>query len=315
MKQEPFSATSLRDAYFETAQHQSILSQIKYFASQTYGLSLVIGAKGSGKTMLAEKFFSDILPDSIKTIFLRSPYKPFNQNLVCQQILNQTQGKSKKQENKFFEIETRLESLQKSGKRVVFVVDDADQFFFRETVDLIEKVIEKKLASFVLFSQEQAGPFAAQMNKYVVYRVRVDSLNESETRRYIKSRVKASGFATNPFSKEAMQEIYSCSKGKLEKINFLAGHALVEGFIQRKSAIDKDLIDFTQSYLEAPSGFFANSKEDFDFSDFESIENSHFAFEVPKIEFSASKTKMNDDPFLRTEQSHEDLTDFLSRIK
>jgi len=68
-------------------------------------------------------------------------------------------------------------------------------------------------------------------------------LDENETGEYIKHRLSVSGTEADIFNKDAVREIYELSGGMPRVINNLCDMALLNGFLQKKEIVDRDVME------------------------------------------------------------------------
>ncbi len=247
---KPFGKTPDPAFLYESAQHKEALARLEY-AVEEKELALLTGDVGSGKTTLSRALI-DRLADSRPVVLLINP------RLTPMQLLRSIAAglgvePSRQRHELLDQIHSRLFELYESRREPVVIIDEAQLIPSKATFDEIRlltnfQLDDQNLLSLILIGQPELHA-RLQRNAYAALRQRIGlryalgPLSLEETIEYIEHRIRVAGGARNPFSTEAMEEIFTVSGGVPRVINTLATTALLDAFGEDAETIDAGRID------------------------------------------------------------------------
>jgi general secretion pathway protein A len=226
--------------------HKEALASLKYGLQENKGFLLLTGDIGTGKTTLLNCFLNEIDTDAV----IASIYDPdlsifdffellsreFNINLDFD-----TKGEFLNQFEDF------LHNTYSEERKALLIIDEAQRLNQQllEQIRLlsnIEKTYSKLINIFLVGQKELHKLIMDEQNRALRQRLathyNIEPLSESETRNYIKHRLRIAGSEKEIFTPEAVYTIYSFSKGYPRLINTICDRALLSGYVSDLNKID-----------------------------------------------------------------------------
>ncbi len=252
-KENAFNITSDPAFYFESNQHKEAYAHLLYGIKHRKGIISMTGEVGTGKTTLCRILLNQI-DARIKTAFILNPN--FSQIQLLQLITKDLGLPFPSKKNNKLELINVLnqflidQTLQ--GNNVAVIIDEAQNLNTHqlEQIRLLSNLeTEKdKLLQIILVGQPELleklkKPSLRQLNSRVSVRYHIQPLDIEEVKKYITHRLKiAGGPAHLKFTEEAINTIFSFSKGTPRLINILCEHALLAGFVNDTFTITDEII-------------------------------------------------------------------------
>ena len=252
MRQDPFHVSPDPRFYCRTRSHESALAELLFGIETRQGFMVLTGEAGTGKTTLLYK-----LLDWLKQRGRSSAYV-FHAILEPVELLQFI----------LRDFGVRCASLQKgdlvaalhhwlvarnvAGDLPVLILDEA-QALPQQTLDELRLLLNLetprgKLLQIILAGQPELDdklrlPSLRQLRQRVMIHSRLTLLSEQETASYTARRLAASGcHNTALFTPEAMQTIFSCSRGIPRVVNLLCEHALISAYAEQKRLISDEMV-------------------------------------------------------------------------
>src|SRR5437667_7089895 len=242
---KPFGKTPDPAFLFESPQHKEALARLEY-AVEEKELALLVGDIGSGKTMLSRALM-DRLGDSRPVVLLLNP-RPTPAQLLRSIASGLGLVPSRYRNELLDQIHGKLCELYEAKREPVLIIDEAQLIPSKATFDEIRlltnfQLDDQNLLSVLLIGQPELETRIdrlayAPLRQRIGMRYRLGPLSLEETIEYIEHRVRVGGGARNPFSRAAMEEIYTTSGGIPRLINTLATTALLDAFGEDAETID-----------------------------------------------------------------------------
>ena len=144
-------------------------------------------------------------------------------------------------------------------KRVLLIIDEAQVLSqaLLEEVRLLSN-IEKENAKLIniLFAGQTEFNAILKKNRALRQRViisyQIQPLTETETKAYIRHRLKIAGSKSDVFSQDAIHEIYVSTKGNPRLINGICDLALLSGYLKKTKTIEPQIIKESALKYEIP---------------------------------------------------------------
>jgi general secretion pathway protein A len=262
LHRRPFAHTPNPEDYFPAAAHEDAHTLLQCFLADGDGFALVLGAAGSGKTLLGHRLL-DSLQAEHQPIFLTNSHAQSVAGLF-QTILYDLSlpyvGLT--------EAELRLNVtdflMQRfaEGDRTLLLVDEAQHLTAEQLEELrlltnLESRRRKAL-QVVLLAQPRLAhaidrPELEPLAQRIAVSVRLAPFTQDETAEYIHTQMERAGDAGGSvFSAESIAEIFEHSGGVPRRINQIAHRAMLLAFAQQIGSIDADLVALAAEQMVHP---------------------------------------------------------------
>ena len=264
LQKKPFGITPDTSLFFNGAERGDILQAILYALNSGEGIIKVVGEVGSGKTMLSRMLVKEADENTV-FVFLLNPSIQAdqiiyaiahdlgaNKSLVDQgnEVFNtiafdlgQNVDQGQQPIQMLHRLQRKLFELYQAGKRVVLVIDEAQQMPL-ETLEEIRLLSNletetEKLLQIILFGQPELdqhidAPSVRQLRERITYSFYLNPLDWMSAERYLSFRLdKAGNQGREIFSKSAIKLLSKCSNGTLRRLNILADKALLAAYLKK----------------------------------------------------------------------------------
>lgn len=253
--QTPFSFSPDTSLYVPVAEHEKAVRQLMAGLNTNQGISLLTGAVGSGKTLLAQKVV-DQSQESTIPLFLPSSCfatrRAFFQSILFE-LRQPFAGKGAQ------ELRLQLTSLARQmsprHRPFLLVIDEAhlltDRLLdeIRNSLNLVvegESVFRILLVGNPELEERLAQPTLAHVNSRIGSHAMIGGLSRLESTEYLQNRLRlAGGNAEDLFEAAALNMMAEASDGSPRALNQLADHVL------RLSVEENQLPASTEIVLEA----------------------------------------------------------------
>ena len=252
LKKKPFSLSPDPDILFMSPKHEKVYIHLKYAILENKNFVVITGEIGSGKTTLIN-FLLKQIKEPYKIVYIRNTLVSPIQFLkfICEDLKIPVEGLDKaKILNALREF---LLKEHRANRRIILIIDEAQNLSFQtlEEIRLISNLETEKehLWQIILVGQPELKrklqhPSLKQFVQRVTVHCHLEPLNEEETFEYIRHRLRVAGAKNlNIFTEDAIKAIYQYSKGIPRLINILCDTALVYGFADELTSIDKSVIE------------------------------------------------------------------------
>jgi general secretion pathway protein A len=260
LKIKPFQITTDPKFLWLGEKHKEALATLKYGILENKGFLLLTGDVGTGKTVLIHGLMKLI---DVSAIVAAVP-DPGLSTLDFFNFLSEEFEMKRRFDSKgafLIHLKHFLYKASAADKKVLLIIDESQ----RLNNELIEQIrllsnIEmdnRKLINIFFVGQSEFNKIINdERNKAVKQRISVshhiDPLTESESREYIKHRLKIAGATRELFKSDALRNIYTFSHGYPRLINIICDHALLTGYSAGKKIIDGAVIKECEKELRIP---------------------------------------------------------------
>ena len=237
LTEAPFGLTPDTDFFFASPPHQEALNTLLYALDNGEGFIKIVGAVGTGKTLLCRTLLAAI-PEQCHAIYLPNPALDPSGILfaVAEELGCKLSGKeSYYRVHKA--IQLKLIALAKRDIQVVMIVDEAQAISLEslETVRLLSNLeTEKhKLLTIILFGQPELDArleAIPQLKTRISFHDWLRPLQRDELTAYLAHRMARAGYCRDgapPFSPGAVQCLHDASAGVPRVANVIAHKALM----------------------------------------------------------------------------------------
>jgi general secretion pathway protein A len=248
----PFQLAADPAFYFESTTHRKALSYLGYGLAQGEGFIVITGEAGAGKTILAEYLMATIDPRRLAAVQIAPTRSCDVLRLAAHAFGIATDGAETAQI--VAEIEGFLDQSARSGKRVLLVVDDAQNLSAAALEEL------RTLASFQLAGQSLLQIFLFgqpalrdlihgearldQLRQRIIAAHHLGALQPEEAAPYIEHRLRLAGWTGRTrFTPDSYALLASESAGVPRRLNALVSRVLLLGAIDKLDIIDRRVIE------------------------------------------------------------------------
>ncbi|THB66801.1 MAG: hypothetical protein D6B27_05950 [Gammaproteobacteria bacterium] len=252
LKGNPFQLTPSASLFFGSKVHNQGFAYLQYGLKQAEGFIVITGEIGTGKTTLVERLFSvlefgPVVASRIVTTQIDGNEMPF---LVAASFGISTEGLSKTQV--LHAIETFLKQKANEGKRVLLVIDEAQNLSLPgiEELRMLSNINHnsKPIMQCFMLGQVELRHLLAhdsmeQFRQRIIASCHLEPLTEKETEDYIMYRLIKCGWRSNPkFTSEAFELIYMETHGVPRRVNRLCDRLLLLGALHQLDVFDKEVV-------------------------------------------------------------------------
>ena len=256
----PFQLTPDARFWFASRTHRKAMAYLGYGLAQAEGFIAITGEIGAGKSTLAAHLLAKIDRARLTAIEIVSTQVEGDDmlRLVAQRLGIASEGASKAQllEN----VEQALEDENRTGKRVLIIVDEAQNL----PVSALEEL--RMLSNFQLggralvqilllgqpeFRERIAGPGLEQLRQRIIATHHLDPMEADELGEYVRHRLAMVGWSGRPeLTPGALEALFHFSGGVPRRLNQLLNRLLLHGAVEGLDRIDRSAVDAVADDLE-----------------------------------------------------------------
>ena len=258
LSKQPFAPTADPAYFYATRDHKSCLFHLWSGIDERYGIAVVLGSYGTGKTTLLRKLMSGMAanPERYNTVVLASPIPSWTSFSLLEAITKQfgllpserSFGAHMEALNRYL--------LTKRHSISTLIIDDAQNLNKRGQLELLRlaqnlETPQHKLLNLIFFAQLEwmdvlrAAPnFHQRINlMYTLSPISVEDIHELIQFRL--EQAGATGVSAPSFDNTAIEMIYAFSEGNPRVIVTLCRNALVLAAQLKRNRITQDIILYT----------------------------------------------------------------------
>lgn len=251
LTEKPFSITPDPRYLYMSQRHADALAHLLYGISESGGFIQLTGEVGTGKTTLVRSLFEQ-LPDEADVALILNPELTTEEFLtaITDELGLKVPG-DRSVKALIDGLNAYLLDAHSRGRRTVLIVDEAQNL----GTELLEQVRlltnletpKQKLLQIILIGQPELREVLSradmrQVAQRVTGRYHLEPLNQADTTRYVRHRMRVAGASGSVFRPAAIREIFRRSKGVPRLINVVADRALLAGYAQESKSIGRRLV-------------------------------------------------------------------------
>lgn len=252
LREQPFSNTPDPRFYFEIPRHAEVITRLLHAVNTMKGLAVLVGDVGTGKTTLARRLLEDLDEDRYEPALLVIIHSAITPEWFLRKIALQigVQAVAEDKVTLLSQIYERLLELHQADKKTVVLIDEANMLQQGAILEELRgflnlEVPGSKLITFILFGLPELEANLA-IDKPLAQRValtcRLKSFTPETTKAYVRHRLKVAGSTGDIFSDDVLEHVHRATDGIPRLINTVCDNVLLEGFLQKKSPVDLQLV-------------------------------------------------------------------------
>lgn len=242
LKIKPFQLKPDASFFFSSKGHKRAIAYLEYGISQEDGFIIITGEVGAGKTTLIRHLFQKLDQQRFVVAHLT------NTNLDSDDMLRMVAASfglpatNSSKATILLEIEQLLRQYDKEGKKILLLVDEAQNLTSHALEELrmlsnFQTDDKLLLQTFLLgqpeFRKTLLGNNMQQLRQRVIATYHLGPMDSAETRAYIEHRLVIAGWQGEPLLQDdSFNVIYNFTGGIPRKINTLCDRLLIMGCLE-----------------------------------------------------------------------------------
>jgi type II secretory pathway predicted ATPase ExeA len=259
---EPFANHPDPRFYFNSPQHALAREYLLHSARGRRGLALLLGELGTGKTTLCRRILGELAAQGEYQVgLLVLTHSDFSPIWLLQKIavLLGLHDIPLDTQELFGRITQRLKDLNRTSRRVVIIIDEANKLITPECAEELRGLLNleldggMKLITFILSGLPPLNDFLVQnpaLYQRVAVKVYLKPLDAMTVKTYIRHRLSIAGREQELFTEPALDLIANYSGGRPRLVNIICDNALLQGYMERKPVIDEFIIEQVATTLD-----------------------------------------------------------------
>ena len=269
---KPFQLSPDHRFFFNSSGHNRAMAYLRYGLGKGEGFIVITGGIGTGKSMLVANLFAELSEQDVVAAQLVSTQVKEDDllRMVCTSFGLNTDGQSKA--GLLTEMETFFRNCRAQGKRVLLVVDEA-QNLPRSSIEELRMLSnfqhegQALLQSFLIGQAELkrtlAGAGMEQVRQRIIAGYHLRALDLQEMRQYIEHRLTQAGWQGNPVLTEAAYErLHSATAGVPRRVNTLVDRLLLFGALEELTTLDAGHVDTVVGEVAQEVGHSAPARDE-----------------------------------------------------
>jgi general secretion pathway protein A len=245
---KPFQLSPDPRFFFGSKGHKRAMAYLDYGLSLGEGFIVITGEVGAGKTTLVRNLFKHLERENIIAAQLVSTQLDAEDTLRCVAASLGLEHEGLNKSALLKNLEDYLNASARQGKRVLLVVDEAQNLTARAVEELrmlsnFQNNDRSLIQTFLLGQPEFRGILQGadmqQLRQRVIASYHLGPLDADETRGYIEHRLNLVGWKGNPdFSEEAFAAIHRFTGGIPRRINTFCDRLMLFGYLEEINRFD-----------------------------------------------------------------------------
>lgn len=247
LREDPFRVNPDPKYLYLTPSTQEALTSLAYGIRCRYGIIVMTGEVGTGKTTLLHALLDGLRQVRAATAFVFNPRLSVEGLIASLMTDFGIPNTSPLKHEALGQLNRWLLDRYHAGQMAVLVIDEA-QHLSTEALEEIRlltnlETATEKLLQIVLSGQPELEDKLRytqlrQLRQRITIRCRTASLTQEQTRGYVLKRLEIAGAnADTIFSEDALESIYAYSLGIPRVVNLLCQHSLIHAFADQSRPV------------------------------------------------------------------------------
>jgi general secretion pathway protein A len=260
LSESPFRGGFDARQFYQGIAQEEALARLHFLVDEHRALGLLLGAAGSGKSMLLEMFARALPAFGCQRALVNLSGIGLDQFLWL--VSSQLGVEVSRAANRFTlarSLEDHLVANRYQQLATVLLLDDADEASAEVLSEIarlaqLDMVRDARLTVVLTCQPSRAGRLGPRLLNLAELRIDMDGWDADETAAYVKSALAVAGRSTPVFGEAALLRLYEHSGGIPRRVKQLADLALLAGAGQNTTQIDALTVDSASEELGiAPS--------------------------------------------------------------
>lgn len=261
LTEKPFENTPDPRFFYYSQQHKEAIARMLYVVREHKGAALFTGEYGCGKTLLSRILWQELQQENrYQPVFILNPRLSGLE--FIQEIVHQLggEGASQSKVDLFHSLHKILYANHNANRHSVIIIDEAQAIKDKDTFEEIRLLLNFQLdnaflLTIILLGQPELKFTVMSLPQFMhrmAVRFHLKAFNEAETREYIEHRLRVCGLSRVIFEDDAYKEVHVVTGGIPRRINTICDLALLLGFGNGLTAIDRETVVKINQDLESP---------------------------------------------------------------
>jgi general secretion pathway protein A len=259
LARDPFSNETVPPVFVESAPHAAAQARLRHALAQRRGLSLLVGAPGTGKSLLLRRLLDELEEELFAASLLVPVRGVASAEWVLSRLAQQLEVEAPARERGALlgQVYEKLAIVREDGRHAVLLVDEAQVLAQAGVLPELRGLLnleyeDRRLLSLVLVGPpefDRAVASDASLTGRVEARVQLRAMDANGSARYLAARLRAAGGEPSLFRKEALRALVELSAGVPRTLNTLADQALFEAKLEERDAVERAHVEAAAAEL------------------------------------------------------------------
>ncbi|MBN1912183.1 MAG: AAA family ATPase [Pirellulales bacterium] len=249
LRETPFGTSLDPDRFFESPTHEEALARLHFLVDQQRRLGLLLGASGSGKSLLLEVFAAQrTRKGATVTNLSLLGVSPAEMLWRLTTGLGSAVRRTESLGALWMALTDALTARRYAQVETLILLDDADQAAAELRPHLtrlvrLEPEPDARLHVVLAGRPESMGSLGWGVLELVDLRIDLEPWDQADTQKYVETSLRQAGAAKSVFAPPAVQRLQELTQGVPRYVNRLADLSLVAGAGRDLTEIDADVVD------------------------------------------------------------------------
>jgi general secretion pathway protein A len=259
---KPFENTVEPSFYYPAETHQGALLKLRYAVENRRGAALLAGGAGLGKSLVVHSLLrqlDDAYAPRVHVVFPQMPADQLLAYLDGAVTGVDQQGSTPPIARSVRSLENALIQNAEMGRHAVVVIDEAQDLEDPRALETIRLLLNFEhqgvpAMTMLLVGQPSLLPVLDRMpelDERLAVKCLMRRLTLEETISYIHHRMQAAGARREIFDAAALESVHHLSLGVPRRINRLCDLALLIGYAEERSSLEREQIEAVSEELVA----------------------------------------------------------------
>lgn len=256
LRRSPFSAATRLESFFPAPSQQAALLKLRFLLQQQHEGAVIVAPAGCGKTYLADIAWQLTEEDRGPVASIQYPQLTPAELITDIAVRLDASGDAQLDSSQGLDfvlrrLEARLTELTAERRPPVISIDDAHLIEDRRVFESLQSLLNlhrpgKTEFALVLWGRPELLGMLRRVHRLderLSFACALQPLTEPQTAEYVRHRLAAVGAGQPIFTDDALRAVYELSGGIPRQINRLCEMALLIGYAERQSQIERPQID------------------------------------------------------------------------